>query len=849
MDSARRPLATLLLVALALPGLGFEWEGRLARLRRELSSPDASRRREVVEQLSSYPAAEVRDPLLGALEDEDPGVRAQAAEAVGRVRLREAVPLLLDWLDDPDADVRAAASRALGSIGEEQAVPRLVRVLGDRQAEVRRAGVAALAGIGGESVVVPLLGRLDDVDARVRADAATVLGHLGDTRAAVPLVGRARDDAPEVRTAVYSALGDLGDARAVPALVQGLRDDAPEPRLAAVAALGRLGSPDSVRPLVALLAPDADPRLARAVTAALGQIPDPRAREALVDAVAPATTREMAAQTLVEQARRYERRDRAEDAEAIVVALAAELAHANDSGHASRLADTLLEISSSHPIASAAPALLSALREGRGDPPNILRALGATGADVVLLPLLERMRSEQIVERLAVFEALRRYFQRSGPDGRAADPLLAALGVVTTVERVPVVQLLGQVRAARALPALRQLLDHPNADLRLAAIQAIGSIGDPIGASTLVALLEDRDARLRFEAARAVGRAASADVVTELVARVLDREPTDRHAIFLALARALPRLAEAGELPPATAEHALAVLVRVARGDDEPLAARALDAIAAWHPSEAAEPLARLAGRAGPRRARAAARALGAVDDDRAREALRALMDRPSVSLQTETASVLGEHGGPAEAALLLERGPSLPWPASAAAAFALARMARRGVLSLDAAHGPLCAMGASHDPFVRANVATAMAALAAPPCEGGVHPLDWLDRAHAAVVRGPAARWARAAVDAGHTSPAPVAEALLACAEEPLSPEVARVCARPTLPPLDSRADVFAYGPDQRSLLASRLVALRLADGSVFISYTDDNGHLRLEDVPTGRVTLEDPSATPLEP
>ncbi|MCB1004944.1 MAG: hypothetical protein KDB35_12245 [Acidimicrobiales bacterium] len=57
-------------------------------------------------------------------------------------------------------------------------------------------------------------------------------------------------------------------------------------------------------------------------------------------------------------------------------------------------------------------------------------ALGATGADVVLLPLLERMRSEQIVERLAVFEALRRYFQRSGPDGRAADPLLAALGVV-----------------------------------------------------------------------------------------------------------------------------------------------------------------------------------------------------------------------------------------------------------------------------------------------------------------------------------------------------------------------------------------------------------------------------------
>ncbi|MBX3272577.1 MAG: hypothetical protein KF729_20120, partial [Sandaracinaceae bacterium] len=206
-------------------------------------------------------------------------------------------------------------------------------------------------------------------------------------------------------------------------------------------------------------------------------------------------------------------------------------------------------------------------------------------------------------------------------------------------------------------------------------------------------------------------------------------------------------------------------------------------------------------------------------------------------------------HGGPAEAALLLERAPTLPWPASAAAAFAIARLARRGVVTVEDAHPGLCALAASHDPFVRANVATAMAALAAPGCEGGVRPADWLGRAHASVVRVAAARWAHAAAAAGHASAAGVADALAACADEPLAPDVAAICARPALPPLELGADVYAYGPDASRVLATRLVALRLGDGSVFVTFTDANGHLRLAGVPRGRLILEDPSATPLEP
>ena len=91
--------------------------------------------------------------------------------------------------------------------------------------------------------------------------------------------------------------------------------------------------------------------------------------------------------------------------------------------------------------------------------------------------------------------------------------------------------------------------------------------------------------------------------------------------------------------------------------------------------------------------------------------------------------------------------------------------------------------------------------------------------------------------------------KALARCADEPLLPDVARVCARPAMPDLDSEADVFAHTSDGRGLLRQRTVALRLADGSVWVTLTDANGHLRLADAPTGSLALEDPSATPLEP
>ncbi len=845
-----RRLTALALVTLALLNLGFEWEGRLARLRRDLSSPDPARRREVVELLASYPAPEVREPLLTALEDADPGVRTEAARAAGRVRLAEASPQLLDWLDDPDADVRAAAARALGHIGDPQNVPSIVRILGDSHGDVRRAGVAALARIGGDDVVVPLLGRLDDVDVRVRVEAAQELGRLGDARAAVPLVGRARDDAPEVRAAVYTALGELGDDRAVAALVQGLRDEAPDPRLAAVGALGRLGSEEAVRPLAALLSTSqTDSRVPRAAVSALGQIRGAAARDALVQALAQNRARGTTAETLVQRARSSVRRGDVADAARIVEGLATALDETNELGLVTHLARTLLDLSAHQPVTPAAPALLAALRDGRGEPPIVLRALGATGSPEVLLPLLERLGSDEVAVRAATVDGLRRYFARNAPDGRAADPLLATLGTVTTAEREGIVELLGTLGAARALPTLRTLLEHSDVGLRRAAIRAMGAIGDPEGASSLVPLLSDADGQLRYEAARALGAAAGPDIVGQLLTRLRDREPTDRHALLVALSAALSRLAREGALPEPLSEQARATLLSLAEGTDEGLAARALGALTTWRDPAVAEALVAHLERSGPDRSLAVLGALGELDRPSARGALRRALTGGSVLRATMAASALGERGTAEEGMLLLERAPTLPWPASAAAAFGLARLARRGVLASEVARPGLCQLATSHDPFVRANVATALAALSAPACPDGPSPLGWLGSEHASPVRVAAARWAHAAAEAGHLDRQAVRAALGACAADPLSPDVAAACGHPELPALDATAHVYAYSPDGARVWAHRLVALRLADGTVWITRTDATGQLRLHDAPRGELRLEDPAATPLEP
>ncbi|GAB4538534.1 MAG: hypothetical protein Kow0063_26440 [Anaerolineae bacterium] len=122
-------------------------------------------------------------PLLQALASPEALVRQSAAEALGRLRYRAAVPQLISLLTDESPWVRHAAVRALGLIGDTQAVTPLVQCLKDSSPWVRRSAAYALGAMRIMQAVPHLLAALDDSDVHVRRNAAWALGRIGDAAA------------------------------------------------------------------------------------------------------------------------------------------------------------------------------------------------------------------------------------------------------------------------------------------------------------------------------------------------------------------------------------------------------------------------------------------------------------------------------------------------------------------------------------------------------------------------------------------------------------------------------------------------------------------------------------------
>jgi HEAT repeat protein len=197
--------------------------------------------------------------LTDALKDTDSGVRAAAAESLGRLSdyARDALPALINTFKDKKADrfVRGYAAFAIGRIGGDEAreaVPSLAEALTDKASpdEVRRSAATALGalkkdGTGGAKA----LGQaLKDKNVAVRRAAAASLGQIGpENRTALkPLLEAAKDQDKFVRAQALQVLGTMTQdaADVLRALIDGMQDQLLEVRLAAIEALGNLG-PDA----------------------------------------------------------------------------------------------------------------------------------------------------------------------------------------------------------------------------------------------------------------------------------------------------------------------------------------------------------------------------------------------------------------------------------------------------------------------------------------------------------------------------------------------------------------------------------------------------------------------------
>jgi len=155
-------------------------------------------------------------------------------------------------------------------------------------------------------------------------------------------------------------------------------------------------------------------------------------------------------------------------------------------------------------------------------------ALGDMGSKDAVLPLLQALGDRDRDVRAAAARSLGRIGA-----GVAVEPLVRALVEEAVPAGVAGKALLGIGSAA--LPALRDLIAHPEAALREAAVELLGLVGGPNDAPLLVGRLRDSSAEVRAAAARALARLAAEDAVDAVRGALSDRIPFVRAAAASAL--------------------------------------------------------------------------------------------------------------------------------------------------------------------------------------------------------------------------------------------------------------------------------------------------------------------------
>lgn len=548
-----RACGLVALVAAALsttvPARSALWPDLPERLANDLASADTGKRKAAAEQVHQLGKG-VGGPLAKkALTDPEVEVRLAGAGSAARLGLDDVEPLLLPWLTDPDARLREGACLFFARVPRPKLVKVIARSLGDTDPKVRLAAVAALGASGSADAVAPLLARLDDPVSKVRVAVARSLGRLGDKRAVTPLVSKIQDEGSDVRQTVARSLGELGDPKAAPALVIALKDPALEVRIEALGALGRLrdaGSVASIAPLA--LEPNkkagaADVR--RAALAALGRIATPAAVEAIGKtfgqfeddhALGPSPAREAAVAA-------------GPTAIPVLVALlepgggtVGPSVTSGTSPQATSAAWALGELRAPN----AGEAIVKAMRRGLVPLPAALWALGALGDTTQLPTCLESVSAADRAVRVQALAATAKLLDPELPDGRAVEPLLAALEVAqSTDDRAEIAVLLGRTGADRVVPVLAGLTASKDERLRLAAIDALGAVGAASGGPTLLKLLGDGSGVVRLRAGLALARAGGADTLGKAIDLLVQGTEVDRLAVILAISGMMERHGDA----------------------------------------------------------------------------------------------------------------------------------------------------------------------------------------------------------------------------------------------------------------------------------------------------------------
>lgn len=239
-----------------------------------LDGEDPGNRAEAAKALCTLGVPAVPD-LLGAMEDAGPASRARMAEALASTGV-PAVPLLLALIVRASPALQGSIARAIGRT-DNGLFEAVLPALHHERPAIRCAAVIALRGMG-RKAIPPLSEAIRDRNPTVRREAAGALATLGWApddlaekvlfyylledweelaklqRAAVPVLLKALESKePRIRGESARTLGKIRDARAIPALIKMMADTQVNVRVRAAEALGAMGDDRAKPPLVEAL--------------------------------------------------------------------------------------------------------------------------------------------------------------------------------------------------------------------------------------------------------------------------------------------------------------------------------------------------------------------------------------------------------------------------------------------------------------------------------------------------------------------------------------------------------------------------------------------------------------------
>lgn len=404
-----------------------------------LVSPNVDLQLEAVEAARSFPSDLYRPVLLDLLKNGPIAVACKAAEALASYPFALLQDFLTAMAAADNADVRMRGAMLLCRISEEGDAALLDVFMHDPDTEVRKIAMKA-AGIRPADVAVPKLGAaLQDPDHAVRVAAVMALAEFRTPMLVDDLLVLLGSGDESLDYAVIRALGMMGAKGAEGVLVRYLEQGGVSRRLeyGLLETLGKIAAASASELICTRYLSSPDPDIRRLAVDTLGQLGDTNSLQAVESALA-------------------------------------------DSHWSVRVA--VLHVLGKLGGVREIPLLLDAIHDH--DPMVRKHAILALGdiRSVAAIPAL--------VQQLADMEMSRHAFIALLKFGRQALPWLHRhmLKNYTVDIRVRLIDLIGKIGDRKSVDPLMELLDDPNAAIRLAAIDSLAFCFDGMLLKKLTAL-------------------------------------------------------------------------------------------------------------------------------------------------------------------------------------------------------------------------------------------------------------------------------------------------------------------------------------------------------------------------